>query len=184
MKKMNIVYFSFIIIIAIFLVWPVLVKADHTDNTFVGGASSHPDSDVVMALSDGGYCYSPLMLTIGSIYNCTFEIYINETLYTSGKIDVTVRGFKDIQIEFEKGGEQPFAVVVGQDTYNYTLKVLKRSFEAVITEQVIEELDLTLYTFNDVMKAYGSSVVGVLVAVIVAYIFKIPKLKSEPRRLL
>ena len=161
-----------------------LAVAEHTAHTFVGGISSRADSDVNLALASGSYIYDPMMLTVGADHNCNYSVYVNGTLYREGEIDILTRGFIDIRVNFENAGEQPFSVKVGMDTYNYSIRVLKRSFEQLVTEDVLDTMPMDRYVFNDILKAYGASIVGMVVALVIAYMFKINKIRREPRRLL
>lgn len=156
----------------------------HTDHTSVGGVSSRLDSKVHLALVDGGYIYTPLNLAIGADHNCIYQVYVNNTLYEEGEINVSERGFIDLRVVFEEGGWQNFTVMVSNDQYDFYINVLKRSYEEVITDEVREQVEELMYGFNTIMKVYGASVVGTFAGIFVAYIFKIDKLRTEARRIL
>lgn len=179
---MKVFIIAFVVFTTIFIMTE-LVSAEHTDTTFCGGYSSRDDSNIHLALVHTGYIYSSMVLTVGSSYNTTYEIYVNNTLYDSGDLNSGV-SFQDITVNFQNGGMQPFNVIIGSDNYSYDVNVLKRSYEAVVEDGVIEDLDITNYVFQDLMKVYGSSLIGCAAAVIVAYVLKIDKIKREPRRVL
>ena len=181
---------SFIIVVSLcaLLIFSVFstfnVLANHTDFTSVGGVSMRDDSRLYLALYEGGYVYSPLYVTIGSTYDCEYQILINGTEYDSGAIDVSEAGFLDIPVEFQTDGPVLFVVVIGEDNYSYEINVLMESFEAVFEDGIVEDYEQTHYTLLDIWKAFLSALVGVMVAVFLAYIFKVPKIRQEIMELL
>ena len=177
-----------VIALSIFAVTLVLLvptaQAEHTDHTFVGGISSRPDSQVYLALASGAYVYTPLYLTIGADYSCNYTILYNNTIYQSGYINVSEAGIIDITVDFDKGGLTDLKVVIGMDSYNYRINVLKRSYEsAVITNTTVQDI-LAQYQYSDLISVFGGTIAGLILAVVLAYWFKVNKIKQETRRLL
>jgi len=163
-----------------------LAQAQHSDFTHVSGISSRQDSKVYLALADQSYIYSPMSLTFGSAYDCNYSITVNGTIYRAGVIDISRRAVLSLDIVFPESGRQKFIVQIGSDTYEYTVHVLKRSFESQVREEVIAELGVPQpsYFMRDLQKVFGASLVGALLAVFLAYWFKIDRIRQEPRRLL
>ena len=68
-------------------------------------------------------------------------ILYNNTIYQSGYINVSEAGIIDITVDFDKGGLTDLKVVIGMDSYNYRINVLKRSYEsAVITNTTVQDI--------------------------------------------
>jgi hypothetical protein len=111
---------------------------------------------------------------------------VNGTIYRAGVIDISRRAVLSLDIVFPESGRQKFIVQIGSDTYEYTVHVLKRSFESQVREEVIAELGVPQpsYFMRDLQKVFGASLVGALLAVFLAYWFKIDRIRQEPRRLL
>ena len=160
------------------------VSAEHTDHTFVGGMSSRMDSNAHLGLANGGFIYTPLYLTIGSDYSCNYSIEFNNTVYQYGFINTSQAGFISFPVHFDKGGLTDLKVRIGEDTYNYRINVLKRSYESYVRSNTTVSDIVEQYIFQDLMTVFGGSLVGSVLGVGIAYWFRIDSIKQEPRRIL
>lgn len=160
------------------------VAAEHTDHTFVGGMSSRMDSNAHLGLANGGFVYTPLYLTIGADHNCNYSVTFNNTVYRAGFINVSQAGIISFPIDFDKGGLTDLKIRIGDDTYNYRINVLKKSFESYVKSNVTVTDIVEQYIFQDLVSVFGGTVVGSLLGVGIAYWFRVDGIKQEPRRIL
>jgi hypothetical protein len=113
-----------IMVLSVVLICSGIAQGANTEFTYVGGVSSRPDSNVHLALASGSYVYTPLNLMIGTSYNCTYKIMVNNSLMFNGTIDITQRAFLQFVIDFPVTGQQDFRVNVGDDIYAFRVHVV------------------------------------------------------------
>lgn len=171
------------LVVSVILIAPA-ISAEHTEHTFVGGMSSRMDSNAHLGLANGGFVYTPLYLTIGSDHSCNYSVTFNNTIYQEGFINVSQAGFISFPVEFDEGGLTDLKIRVGDDTYNYRINVLKKSFESYVQSNVTVADIVKQYIFQDLLTVFGGTVVGSLLGVGIAYWFRVDGIKQEPRRIL
>jgi len=185
-KVLGIGLFTFLLAIVV-VSQASAVEAASTNFTFVSGSSSRPDSNVHLGLASGAYVYTPLTLMFGSAYSCNYTIIVNGSVYSEGYLDVSTEAIRETIVNFPESGAQDFRVIVGNDIYLFKVIILKRSYESQVVEEYApdnETAPVGEYFQSDLVKVFAASLVGTVLAIALAYWFKIDKIKQEPRRLI
>jgi hypothetical protein len=158
---------------------------DTNKDTFCLLSTARQDSRISITVSDGGYAYERVEGLIGSNKKAAWNVYINDAEKLNGTIDpVNKSSFTSFRLNL-KPGQQMISVQIGADLYYYTVTVLNRTLEDKISSDAIGNITSPFkYTFNDILKAFLSAWVGLVAALVAAWIWLRDKIKQDVKVIL